>query len=407
MTGTCGGDPWRLNPLKGRPDLSLIRTPGWPGGRQLSPDRLSKLLGASGGVVVFLWCAPPEGPRTSAWDWERTVNEAAASQVCAAAASQDIRTVFASSAQVYGPWRDEKVSEHDSLAPDSPYAQAKANAEQAVADAGGTSLRLSTVFGPGELRHRAIPSFAHALEKGQPARIDGDGSDLLDYVGVEDVATAVLAVAGRLFEGEAVPPAINIGSGTGRTTFEVLHEVAAALGCEADYVQVPSARPQSRLVLNIDLSRDVLSFRPSAFRDALGRELAWRRAMGQQLRADHVATVRTDLARRPGTAGEGCTPISAMDTMPAQSHRTRFGKTWGNGVSMIMTPQFAARATSPTRQGRSSGGPLRRIGRRNRNHYRQEPEGSAEQAEFGKVRQHDVVDDLIHADERVSPRWRK
>ncbi len=46
------------------------------------------------------------------------------------------------------------------------------------------------MFGPGENGPRAIPSFVRALHAGVRPVVDGDGSDVRDYVHVVDVAAA-------------------------------------------------------------------------------------------------------------------------------------------------------------------------------------------------------------------------
>src|SRR5207244_407098 len=139
------------------------------------------------------------------------------------------------------------------------------------------TLRIGTVFGAGETGPRAIPAFARALVAGEPAVVQGDGADVRDFVHVRDVAAAVVNACGR-DRGRAV----NVGSGSGRSTNEILAAVARTLGAPPYAQHEPAARPPSRLVLSVTLARDMLSVAPSPGFDAeLKEETSWVRAAFQ------------------------------------------------------------------------------------------------------------------------------
>ena len=163
--------------------------------------------------------------------------------------------VFTSSADVYGPWRDEPVDERAEPAAVSPYAVAKLEAERRLGDLLGpnglTVLRLATVFGPGEHKLRAIPAFIRALLDGEEPVLHREGTDVRDYVHVEDVAAAIVNACLRPTE----VPAINVGSGVGRSTRDVLDAVARVMGTRAAADSGPSLRPRSRLILDCGLAR--------------------------------------------------------------------------------------------------------------------------------------------------------
>jgi nucleoside-diphosphate-sugar epimerase len=129
------------------------------------------------------------------------------------------------------------------------------------------------VFGPGELGPRAIPSFASALARGEPATLHGDGADLRDYVGVAEVAAAVVNATSPEVQGPAL---LNLGSGAGRTTRSVLEVVAAALAVEPVALSVPSTRAPSRLVVDAAAARTALGFAADPdFAAAVQREARW------------------------------------------------------------------------------------------------------------------------------------
>jgi nucleoside-diphosphate-sugar epimerase len=188
--------------------------------------------------------------------------------------------VFASSADVYGPWSEEPVREETEPRPATPYAIAKLEAERLVADAcrhsqGAVSVRLSTVFGPTEHRARAVPAFVRALARGERPVVHGDGGDVRDYAFVDDVARAIVRCALDPLAFAAAGPLVNLGSGTGRTTLDVLHAVGDALGVDPAPVHVPSERQPSRLVVDASRARRVLGFaNRTSFEDGLRLEAA-------------------------------------------------------------------------------------------------------------------------------------
>ena len=99
-----------------------------------------------------------------------------------------------------------------------------------------------------------------------------DGTDVRDYVHVEDVAAAIVNACLRPTE----VPAINVGSGVGRSTRDVLDAVAHVMGTRAAAGSEPSLRPRSRLILDCGLARRELGFRPrGAFEAALAEEVRW------------------------------------------------------------------------------------------------------------------------------------
>ena len=274
VVGLCVKSPWRLT---GVTDERLRLEPV-PGGRWWEPAQLNVIARVLPGADAFvhLGYEPPAGgldPAARA-EHEHAVNAAAAARIVPVAGAAGARIVFASSADVYGPWHDEPVDESTPPAPATPYAEAKLAAERLVLESpGARCLRIATVFGPGELGPRAIPSFAAALARGEPATLHGDGADLRDYVGVAEVAAAVVNATSPETQGPAL---LNLGSGTGRTTRSVLEVVAAALAVEPVALSVPSTRAPSRLVVDAAAARTALGFAADPdFAAAVQREARW------------------------------------------------------------------------------------------------------------------------------------
>lgn len=192
---------------------------------------------------------------------ELGINAATAGRVARVSAATGSRLVYASSADVYGKWHDDIVTEETAPEPASPYARAKLEAERLVAHAcdstGYSCLRLATVYGPGENGPRAIPSFIRAFSLGSIPVVHGDGTDTHDYVHVDDVAAALVNAA---VDAEA-SGILNIGSGIGRTTLEVLAVVAAAVNAVPSADHVPSPRPPARLILDPRRAEEILGLR--------------------------------------------------------------------------------------------------------------------------------------------------
>lgn len=111
--------------------------------------------------------------------------------------------------------KDHAPKEEESLAPTSPYAVGKAAATLYCSQAGRGSgariatLRLYSVYGPWEEPRRFVPQLvARGLEGELPPLASPDTAR--DYVYVDDVTTAYLAVARGDFEPGAI---FNVGTG--------------------------------------------------------------------------------------------------------------------------------------------------------------------------------------------------
>ncbi len=79
-------------------------------------------------------------------------------------------------------------------------------------------------YGPGEDSRRLVPTVINALLQGKPAKLT-PGEQVRDFLHVEDVATAVCAVARSQLTG-----AVNIGSGQPVTVGEIARKIGDVLG---------------------------------------------------------------------------------------------------------------------------------------------------------------------------------
>ncbi len=147
------------------------------------------------------------------------------------------RLLFVSTAQVYGRRRsDEALTETAPLAPASPYAQSKADAESALlARARQTGLDLVIArpgnhTGPGQSAKFVAPAFIRALRDFRDGRktdvVVGNLESERDFTDVRDVVAAYL----RLLENGEPGGIYNISAGLHLSIGELLARLAALRG---------------------------------------------------------------------------------------------------------------------------------------------------------------------------------
>lgn len=302
VVAICVKEPWRLSELSS-PRLAIYRARRW-----WLPDAESifrEALAGCSGLALLGYEPPGSSAPQERLAHELEVNVGGALRVAALATEAGVRVVFASSADVYGPWHDAPVDEGKRPAPATPYAAAKLEAEgqlAGLAQRRAVSLRIATVYGPGEDGPRAIPSFVRALRDGQAPVVHGDGSDVHDYVHVADVAGAVVNACLRPIDAEV----LNVGSGVGRTTLEILRALEAAAGRRPEPRFVAGGRRPARLVLDVALAADALGFGSRRdFDDAVEEEVAWLMARSRGGEAETlVHGMEPPRSRDRGAAGE-------------------------------------------------------------------------------------------------------
>lgn len=113
------------------------------------------------------------------------------------------KIVFASTSGVYGDLQKERITEEDPVNPISFYALSKLTAEHYIRFYGDyfgldyTILRYGNVYGPGQTAKGeggVVAVFGERIMNGLPLRIFGDGHQTRDFIYVQDVVSANLAV---------------------------------------------------------------------------------------------------------------------------------------------------------------------------------------------------------------------
>jgi UDP-glucose 4-epimerase len=149
--------------------------------------------------------------------------------------------IFASSSSVYGRVQDLPMVEDRTLPiPDSPYGVTKLAAENLVRlysrnyDLPSVSLRLFTVYGPGQRPDMAFSIFLEAIRKGNPIRIFGDGNQTRDFTYVGDVVRGL-----RLSEICTDGMVMNLGGGNTLPLLDAISILEEAVGMKAELEFLP------------------------------------------------------------------------------------------------------------------------------------------------------------------------
>lgn len=169
---------------------------------------------AAGAASVGASVADPAGDfDASVVTWERLLDSVRRSGVRP-------RVVFPSSAAVYGEPDEHPTPESAPVRPISPYGFHKAMCES-LADEYRRCfgldvlvVRLFSVLGPTQRRLLVWDAFSQLARGAAELVLDGTGGESRDYLGEDDVAAILLALASS----GAAPPVVNVASGVEVTT---------------------------------------------------------------------------------------------------------------------------------------------------------------------------------------------
>ncbi len=204
-------------------------------------------------------------------------------------AREDFRYVQVSTDEVFGSIREGLFRENDPYRPNSPYAASKAGADH-LAHSYFRTYGLpvvvthgSNTYGPHQFPEKLIPLMILNALDGKPLPVYGDGSNVRDWLYVDDHAHGIAAVARQGHPGEAY----NIGGGTERTNLEVVNSLCDLLdeisprltaGAYADQIAYVTDRPghDFRYALDITKISGQVGWTPAAiFTDGLADTVHW------------------------------------------------------------------------------------------------------------------------------------
>ena len=163
------------------------------------------------------------------------------------------KLVFSSSAAAYGMPDVDLVSEDETASPINPYGQTKLIGEWMAANAetswglAHVNLRYFNVAGAGwdDLADtqvlNLIPIVFEAISKKNKPKVYGadynttDGSCIRDYVHVLDLAQAHIQALDYLEKEKRDYNTFNVGTGTGSSVLEVIHQIQKSSGIDFEY----------------------------------------------------------------------------------------------------------------------------------------------------------------------------
>jgi UDP-glucose 4-epimerase len=252
-------------------------------GSILDRDLVDEVIGAADAVVHL--AALPSVPRSLADPMaSHHANATGTLHVLEAARRGRTHVVGASSSSVYGSV--DVLPKHEDLAtrPLSPYAASKLATEGYLLAYGSAfavptlALRLFNVYGPlqssGHAYAAVIPSFVTAALRGEPLRIQGDGTQTRDFTYVGTVCRIVVdAVVRRVV---ATTP-VNLAFGTRTSVGDLAQRIARRVDRPVEIRHEP-ARPGDVPASQADNNRLRALFpwaQPTGLDTGLDRTVAW------------------------------------------------------------------------------------------------------------------------------------
>jgi CDP-glucose 4,6-dehydratase len=199
------------------------------------------------------------------------------------------RVVVASSDKAYGAHERLPYTEEDALQPVFPYDVSKAAADLIARSYWHTYelrvavTRFANIYGGGDLNFsRLIPETVTAVLDGRRPVIRSDGTPERDFLYVEDVARAYIAIGETLAGGRAGGEAFNAGWGRPHSVREVVELVCEIAGAEIRPDFQGEGNPEGeieRQYLDSTKIREVTGWEPQVeLREGLELTLEWYRA---------------------------------------------------------------------------------------------------------------------------------
>ncbi|QQR83824.1 dTDP-glucose 4,6-dehydratase [Candidatus Peregrinibacteria bacterium] len=167
------------------------------------------------------------------------------------------RYVQVSTDEVYGDIEVGAFTETSPLKPSSPYSASKAAGDMLVMAAvrtyglPGLISRCSNNYGPHQYPEKLIPFFVQKLLKGETVPIYGDGSNVRDWLHVEDHCRAVDLMLHRGKIGEVY----NVGAHNEHTNLEITQRLLRLLNLPEDRITFVKDRPGHDVRYAIDSSK--------------------------------------------------------------------------------------------------------------------------------------------------------
>ncbi len=166
------------------------------------------------------------------------------------------RFVYASTCALYGRKSvDGPVFEDSPLETLSPYGEGKKRGEERLReysaryDIDVSILRYFNPYGPGQFEKMAVPSMMKKAKSGKPIEIFGDGSQMRDFIFIDDLARATLGACAAV-KGYEI---LNVGSGQGISILELAREIIDLCQSPSEicHLEVPLDRQNLEVVYRV------------------------------------------------------------------------------------------------------------------------------------------------------------
>jgi len=147
--------------------------------------------------------------------------------------------------EVYGEIKEGKFTESSPLQPNSPYSVSKAAQDMLARAYYRTyglpviTVRPSNNYGAWQYPEKLIPVIILKALRDEPVPVYGDGSNVREWLYVDDCAEAVLEILKKGKAGEIY----NVGSGIEKKNIEVVYAILALLGKPESLIQFVKDRP--------------------------------------------------------------------------------------------------------------------------------------------------------------------
>jgi dTDP-glucose 4,6-dehydratase len=190
------------------------------------------------------------------------------------------RFVHVSTDEVYGSIDSGAWPESHPLEPNSPYSASKASADllaRAYYRTHGLPVcvtRCSNNYGPHQYPEKVIPLFVTNLLDGKKVPLYGDGSNVRDWLHVDDHCRGVQLVVEKGRDGEVY----NIGGGTELTNRELALRLVEAVGADESMIELVTDRKGHDRRYCVDWSKiaDELGYTPRVpFDRGLAETVRW------------------------------------------------------------------------------------------------------------------------------------
>jgi dTDP-glucose 4,6-dehydratase len=273
---TYAGNVENLAPVRDDDRLEIVA------GNILDRELVDKLMAGADAVVHFAAESHVDRSILGARDFVMT-NVVGTQTLLDSALEHGIdKFVHVSTDEVYGSIDEGSWDEQQPLLPNSPYSASKASSDllaRAYHRTHGVPVnitRCSNNYGPYQYPEKVIPLFVTNLIDGLDVPLYGEGTNVRDWLHVDDHCRGIHLVLEKGRIGEVY----NIGGGTELTNKELTALLLEATGTDWDRVERVTDRLGHDLRYSVDISKisDELGYQPQVpFAEGLADTVEWYR----------------------------------------------------------------------------------------------------------------------------------